>query len=146
MAEEFKLNGHDSEADDDLGTLKRLREVNRGDAQVTAMSKNEMSLMKGVAAPPPDTRDRFTHALHNANFIDDDEARIHVAAYDEAVRLGMNTEFNIQMLESLRGTNRKGGFHSNLTAAIFDALSHSKITSNQPRSASGNTNKNSPIA
>jgi hypothetical protein len=150
MADEFKLNGHNPDEtaveEDDVVALKHLRDLNREGGQVTSMSKNELSLMKGMASPPPDTIDRFTFALHNANFLDDEEAKIHIAAYAEAIRLGMDTEFNIQMLEGLRGTNRKGGYKSNLDAAIFDALSHSKITSNQPRSSSGSANKNSPLA
>jgi hypothetical protein len=151
---EFKLNGHDTEGDAAIeeqivqvqGALKDLDNFKRGDGILVRGTKEQLSLLNKIIASPDNTEDRFTSALARANFIDDQEMRIHIYAYAEAVELGMSTEFNIQMLEGLRGTNRKGGFKSNLVAALLDGLSHQKFTSNVPRGKDASTNPRSPIA
>jgi hypothetical protein len=155
MAEtDFKLNGHDPAGDAAIeeqlvqvgGALKDLDNFKRGDGILVRGTKEQLSLLNKMLASPDNTEDRFTSALSRANFIDDQEMKIHINAYAEAVELGMTTEFNIQMLEGLRGTNRKGGFKSNLVAALLDGLSHQKYTSNTPGVKSGGTNSRSPIA
>ena len=155
MAEtDFKLDGHDPEADEAIeeqivkvkGVIKDLDDFKRGDGILVRGTKEQLSLLNKMIASPDDTLDRFTSALSRANFIDDLEMRRHINAYSEAVELGMSTEFNIQMLEGLRGTNRKGGFKSNLIAALLDGLSHQKYTANVPRQKDGSTNTRSPIA
>jgi hypothetical protein len=152
--EVFKLNGHDSEGDVAIeseivkmqGVVKDLDDFKRGDGILVRGTKEQLSLLNKMLSAPDNTEDRFTLALSRANFLDETEMRIHILAYAEAIELGMTTEFNIQMLEGLRGTNRKGGFKSNLVAALLDGLSHQKYTANVPREKNGNTNSRSPIA
>lgn len=153
MAEEFHLNGHDTpealeetESQEVLnGAFKRLSDLSRGDGVLTSMTKADMSLLKSLACSPPNTEDRFTQALRNANFTDEKEMQKHIRAYAEAIRLGMDTELNIQMVEGLRGTNRKNGFKSNLIGSLLDSLSHQKYTANVPRADKGSNNPRSPL-
>lgn len=152
--EQFKLNGSGSTdeieetAEEVQAAHIKLSALQGRDGQLTTMGKTELSLLKSLDAGPANTDDRFTSNLRHANFIDDDERMDHIAAYNEAIYLGMDTEFNIQVLEGLKGTNRKGGFKNNLIAAFLDGISHQKYTSNTPKggSSSGSSNPRSPLS
>lgn len=80
------------------------------------------------------------------DFIDEDEAQDHVAAYYEAKELGMDTSFNVAFMFALCSVNRKGN-RSNLIAQLTDTLQHGKWAASNTKDRSHNgVNPRSPLA
>lgn len=148
----FHLNGHDTaEAVSDTATdeeikavQKKLGDLTRGESPLLSMTKNDISLLKQMLHAP-DNSDDFTRIVQICDFLDEDEANRELEAFYEAVRLGMNTQYNISHALSRSSINRKGAHRNSRVAALLDALSHQKFTSNAPRSANGSKNPNSPL-
>jgi len=69
------------------------------------------------------------------DFIDENEALDHVAAFYEAKELGMDTGFNVAYMFALVSSNRKTS-HTNLTAQLLDAVQHGKWAGNQQKGRS----------
>lgn len=151
--EELKVdgNGHNPIEDETPEQLEAVRiklsSISRGNGQLTTLTKQEVGLLHKMLNPP-DKGDDFIRICQICDFLDDEEANRELEAYYEAVRLGMDTNYNIAHALSRVAINRKGSNKSNRVAALLDALSHQKYTSNQPRSKDGNSNPSSrsPIA
>jgi hypothetical protein len=156
MPDEFKLNGHDEEGDAAIGDTEtqaqlqavklKLGDLTRADSPILSFSKQELGLLHKLITAP-DKSDDFTKIVEICDFLSEDEANDELFAFYEAVRLGMDTAFNIAHALSRSSINRKGGHRSSRAAMLMDTLSHQKFTSNAPRSkGSGNTNPRSPIS
>lgn len=141
-------NGHSDEplpeTPEQLEAVRiKLSQINRGDGIIT-MSKEQLSLMQAMFyASTEEYREQQMWRM--CDFIDEEEAADHVAAYYEAKELGMDTSFNVANMFALCSANRKGGFSHNLTALLSDVLQHGKWAMNQNKKGS-NGNPRSPIS
>lgn len=144
-------NGHGStseiaETEEELKVIrKKMDEVARGSSPILSLSKQDIGLLKQLIHSP-EKSDEFIRIVQICDFLDEDERNRELEAYYEAVRLGMSTEYNIAHALSCASINRKGAHRNSRVAALLDALSHQKITSNTPKGNNGNSNAKSPLA
>ena len=144
----FKLrpNEEDPEAEDQeqLNTAyKRLSELGSGDASMVTMSKQDLSLMKQIlTAASEEYKEQIMWRM--CDFIDEDEALDHVAAYYEAKDLGMDTSFNVAFMFALVSANRRTT-HSNLIGQLIDAVQHGKWAPNVTKGKGNGYSSRSPL-
>lgn len=105
----------------------KLKNLTRPDGSLVTLSRQELGLLHKMLTAPEQFREEQVFLI--ADFLDEDEALDHVAAFYEAKDLGMDTSFNVAFMFALAASNRKGG-KSNRVAMLLDALSHQKFTSN----------------
>ena len=148
---EFKLdnNGHgepEEETQEQLqGAAKKLSDLigNEGTSMVT-MSKQDLSLMKQIlTAASEEYKEQIMWRM--CDFVDEDEALDHVAAYYEAKDLGMDTDFNVAFIFALVSANRKTS-KSNLMSQILDALQHAKFAPSHNKGGGNGHNPRSPLS
>lgn len=135
-------NGQDGDVEEEtqeqLNTAyKNLLELGDGKTSMVTMSKQDLSLMKQIlTAASEEYKEQIMWRM--CDFIDEDEALDHVAAYYEAKELGLDTGFNVAFMFALVSTNRKTS-KSNLIALILDTVQHGKWA---PRITKGRANGN----
>lgn len=113
--------------------LKKLDNVQPGPGGAPIkLSGTDLSLLKQMISNNAGKTDDFIRIIQICDFLDEEEANRELEAYYEAVRLGMSTEYNIAHALSRASTNRKGSHSHSRVAALLDAMSHQKFTSNQP--------------
>lgn len=112
--------------------LQNLSDISGKNGAVAALSSKEISLLRQMIGSNAEKTDDFIKIVQICDFLDEEEANNELAAYYEAVRLGMSTEFNIAHALSRASINRKENHRNSRVAALLDALSHQKFTSNQP--------------
>jgi len=78
------------------------------------------------------------------SFLDDDEAKDHVAAYYEAKDLGMDTSFNVAYAFALCSANRKAGWN-NLIGNLLDTMQHGKWAQAPQGKVKNGANPRSPL-
>jgi len=151
---QFHLNGQkDVEDSGDNETLeelqksyKRLSDLKGQDGVLVSLTKQDLSLLKQMLHAP-DGGDDFIKIVQICDFIDEEERNKELDAFYEAVRLGMDTKYNIAHATSCASINRKGAHNNSRVAALLDALSHTKYTSNQPKGGDrGSSNPRSPLS
>jgi len=129
--------------------IKNLGQLGgRQDGTLVSMSKQQLSLLQ-QALHSPDTgaeTDSFIRLALILDFSSEEERRKVVDAYYEAVRLGMDTKWNIGDALSRCATNRPNSHHTNRLGWIGETLSHQKFTTNSSAGGkNGATNPRSPI-
>ncbi len=148
---EFKLNpnGHDEPEEETReqleGAAKKLSGLMgaEGTSMVT-MGKQDMALMKQIlTAASEEYKEQIMWRM--CDFVDEDEALDHVAAYYEAKDLGMDTDFNVAFIFALVSANRKTS-KSNLMSQILDALQHAKFAPNYKKGGGNGHNPRSPLS
>lgn len=118
-------------------------EDGRGASMVT-MSKQDFSLMKQIlTAASEEYKEQIMWRM--CDFVDEDEALDHVAAYYEAKDLGMDTGFNVAFMFALVSANRKG-IKSNLMAQLLDTVQHGKWAGNTTKGKNDGHNPRSPLS
>ena len=117
----------EAESQEQLETAaKRLKDLVSGEgSSMVTMGKQDMALMKQIlTAASEEYKEQIMWRM--CDFIDEDEALDHVAAYYEAKDLGMDTDFNVAYMFALVSANRKTS-KTNLMSQILDALQHAKF-------------------
>lgn len=120
-AKEPGTNGHDPESPQQLeAVFKKLNDLHRGDGSVVTMTKQELGLLQTILRS---ATDEYKEEIfwRMVDFVDQDEALDHVAAFYEAKELGMDTGFNVAYVFALCSVNRKGP-RNNLSAMIMDTM------------------------
>lgn len=140
--------GHDEpevESQEQLDSAyKKLKDLSGDGTLMVTMSKQDLSLMKQIlTAASEEYKQQIMWRM--CDFIDEDEALDHVAAYYEAKDLGMDTGFNVAYMFALVSSNRKTS-HTNLIAQILDALQHGKWAPNLKRGNGDGHNPRSPLS
>lgn len=126
--------------------LKHLNELKRPDGALTTLGKQELSLLQKVLSTATEAY-REEQMWRMCDFVDDEEALDHVAAYYEARELGMDTSFNVAYMFALCSANRKGAFTSNLIANIVDAVQKGKwARASSGKAKHDGTSPRSPLA
>jgi hypothetical protein len=139
-------NNQDETQEELQAVHKKLSDLTREDGILVSLTKQQLSLLQQMLHSPDDG-DKFTKIALTLDFESEDERRKVVAAFYEAVRLGMNTDWNISDALSRCATNRKNSHRTSRVGFIGETLSHSKFTSNVPRGKeSGSSNPRSPLS
>jgi hypothetical protein len=124
---------------------KKLSELSRPDGSLVTFGKQELSLMQKILSTGSESY-REEQMWRMCDFVDEDEALDHVAAYYEAKELGMDTSFNVAYAFALVSANRKGS-KSNLISMLTDTLQHGKWASSPQGSKNKNgSNPRSPLS
>lgn len=122
---------------------KKLTDLAGGGTSMVTMTKQDLSLMKQIlTAASEEYKEQIMWRM--CDFVDEDEALDHVAAYYEAKDLGMDTGFNVAFVFSLVSANRKTN-KSNLIAQILDAMQHGKWIPNFKKGQGNGHNPRSPL-
>ena len=123
--------------------FKKLSDLSgRGTSMVT-MTKQDLSLMKQIlTAVSEEYKEQVMWRM--CDFLDEDEALDHVAAFYEAKDLGMDTGFNVAFMFALVSANRKTT-HTNLMAQLIDAVQHGKWAQNFTKGKGNGHNPRSPL-
>lgn len=134
----------EEESQEQLGaSAKLLSTLHRGDGSLVSMTKQELGLLKQIlTAASEEYKEQIMWRM--CDFIDEDEALDHVAAYYEAKDLGMDTGFNVAFMFALVSANRKTT-HTNLMAQLIDAVQHGKWASNFVKGKGNGHNPRSPL-
>jgi hypothetical protein len=145
---EVSDNGHSEEAEtqEELNAIGiRLSTLTRKDGILT-MSRQELSLLQKILSTG--TEDfRSEQMWRMCSFLDQEEALDHIAAYEEAKELGMDTGFNVAYAFALCSANRKGNFNNNLIAVLSETLQHGKWANAQrTKSNDSGRSSRSPLA
>lgn len=123
---------------------KRLSDLKRGDGVVT-MTRQELSLLQKILSTGTEEF-RKEQMWRMCSFLDQEEALDHIAAYEEAKELGMDTSFNIAYAFALCSANRKGNFDNNLISVLSETLQHGKWANAQRiRTNDTGNNPRSPV-
>jgi len=149
---EFHLsnNGHtevEEETEEQLQVAhKKLTDLvgNGKDGALVTFGKQELSLLQKVLSTGSE-KYREEQMWRMCDFIDEDEALDHVAAYYEARDLGMDTSFNVAFAFALSSANRKIN-RNNLVAQLLDALQHGKWANAPQGKKKDGTNARSPLS
>ena len=137
-------NGHDEESQEELQTAyKTLSELSAGGTSMVQFSKQDLSLMKQILSTGSEEYREQT-MWRMCDFLDEDEALDHVAAYYEAKDLGMDTTFNVAYMFALTSANRKTG-NTSLIAKLLGVFDFSNKGGNQKRGNRGDYNSRSPL-
>ena len=122
---------------------KKLKNLAGGGTSMVTMTKQDLSLMKQIlTAASEEYKEQIMWRM--CDFIDEDEALDHVAAYFEAKDLGMDTDFNVAFMFALVSANRKTN-KSNLISQILDAMQHSKWVPSFKKGQDNGHNPRSPL-
>jgi len=115
----------EDETQEQLDTaFKNLQSLTKPDGSLVSISKQDLSLLKQIlTASTEEYKEQIMWRM--CDFVDEDEALDHVAAYYEAKDLGMDTSFNVAFMFALVSANRKTG-HTNLIGQLVDAVQHGK--------------------
>ncbi|KKL77238.1 hypothetical protein LCGC14_2036900 [marine sediment metagenome] len=149
VAERLNPNGHDDpeeETQEQLDTtFKKLSNLTRADGSVVSMTKQELGLLQRILRAA-DEEYKEQAMWRMCDFVDENEALDHVAAFYEAKELGMDTTFNVAFMFALCSANRKIG-KTNLMAQLLDTMQHGKWAQGNVK-GKGNDNRNprSPLA
>ena len=137
-------DGHGEESQEQLQTAyKKLQDLAGGGASMVTFSKQDMSLMKQIlTAVSEEYKEQIMWRM--CDFVDEDEALDHVAAYFEAKDLGMDTDFNVAFMFALVSANRKTN-KSNLISQILDTMQHAKWVPNFKKGQGNGHNPRSPL-
>lgn len=129
--------GSDEETQEQIdGAIKKLGSLSRGDGSLVSISKQDLSLLKQILTAA--TEEYKAQVMWRmCDFVDENEALDHVAAYYEAKDLGMDTNFNVAFIFALVSSNRKTN-HSNLIGQLIDAVQHGKWAQNAGKGKSSN--------
>ena len=146
-----KSNGHDnpSELEETQDAIEQAYAIldgkPRGSISPVTFAKQDMSLMQKILVTSTEEYREET-IWRMMNFMDEEEALDHVAAYYEAKELGMDTSFNVAFAFALVATNRKTT-QTSLISILLDTLQHGKWATNQTQSRKSNygSNPRSPI-
>ena len=85
---------------------KKLTDLAGGGTSMVTLTKQDLSLMKQIlTAASEEYKEQIMWRM--CDFIDEDEALDHVAAYFEAKDLGMDTGFNVAFMFALVSANRR---------------------------------------
>jgi len=109
----------------------KVEEWQKNDSQIASLSGVELSLLRQMLTVPEEYRRQQIFLI--SEFMDQEEALDHVAAYYEALELGMDTGFNVAYMMALAATNRRENARSNRVAAILASLSSFRYTTNTPK-------------
>jgi len=138
---ENRENGHGEGSGDETqeqidSALKNLKTLSRGDGSLVSISKQDLSLLKQIlTASTEEYKEQVMWRM--CDFVDENEALDHVAAFYEAKDLGMDTNFNVAFMFALVSANRKTN-HSNLIGQLIDAVQHGKWAQNAGKGKSSN--------
>ena len=122
---------------------KKLKDLAGGGTSMVTMTKQDLSLMKQIlTAASEEYKEQIMWRM--CDFVDEDEALDHVAAYYEAKDLGMDTGFNVAFMFALVSANRKTN-KSNLIAQILDAMQHGKWIPQFKKGQGNGHNPRSPL-
>jgi len=121
-------DGHEEgeeETQEQLQTaVKKLEDLAGGGASMVTFTKQDLGLMKQIlTAVSEEYKEQIMWRM--CDFLDEDEALDHVAAFYEAKDLGMDTSFNVAFMFALVSANRKTN-KTNLIAQILDTMQHGK--------------------
>lgn len=151
MKKELELesgsDGHDEpevETQEQLDSAyKKLTDLAGGGTSMVTMTKQDLSLMKQIlTAVSEEYKEQVMWRM--CDFLDEDEALDHVAAFYEAKDLGMDTSFNVAFMFALVSANRKTN-KSNLIAQILDAMQHGKWIPQFKKGQGDGHNPRSPL-
>ncbi len=136
--------GPEAETQEQLNAVRKNLEDLAGEGtSLVTMSKQDLSLMKQIlAAASEEYKEQIMWRV--CDFVDEDEALDHVAAYYEAKDLGMDTTFNVAFMFALISTNRKTT-NTNLISKILGTLQYSNWTQKSKGKSDGNRSSNSPL-
>lgn len=116
-----------------------------GTGALVTFGKQELSLLQKILSTGTEEF-REQQFWRMCSFIDEDEAKDHVAAFYEAKDLGMDTSFNVAYAFALCSANRKQSFSNNLLANILDSLQHAKwATANQGKVKNNGSSSRNPL-
>lgn len=101
------------------------------DPAISNLGMGELSLLKQMLAAPEEYHRQQFFLI--CEFLNREDALDHVAAYYEAVELGMDTGFNVAYMFACAASNEKGQVRSSRVAALLDSLSHFRYTANTPK-------------
>jgi len=142
-------NGHEDievETQEQLdSSYKKLSDLAGGDGtSMVTLSKQDLSLLKQMlSAATEEYKEQVMWRM--CDFLDENEALDHVAAYFEAKDLGMDTDFNVAFMFALVSTNRKTN-KSNLMAQMLDTVQHGKWAQNVSKGRfNGSQSSRSPL-
>ena len=142
-------NGHEEPKEESQEQLqevaRKLKGLTREDGSVVSMSKQELGLLQRMLQA--NTEKYKEQAMWRmCDFIDENEALDHVAAYYEAKELGMDTDFNVAFMFALCSANRKIA-KTNLIAQLMDTMQHGQWARNQNKGKNDNgRSPRSPLA
>ena len=144
---ELKINpnGHDEdESQEQLDNVfKQLSALGDGETSLASMSKQDLSLMKQIlSAASEEYKEQIMWRM--CDFVDEDEALDHVAAYFEAKELGMETAFNVAYMFALVSANRKTN-KSNLISQLLGALQMGKWAQQTQKGKTNGHSSRSPL-
>lgn len=131
--EQLELPGSDGagQEEEDARVLMargKIEEWRKEGGAVSNLSRSDLTLLKMfVSAPEEYKRESF---FGICDFLDQEEALDHVAAYYEALELGMDTSFNFAFCMALTACNRKTN-RSNRVYSILNSLSSFRYITNQ---------------
>ena len=140
-------NGHQEESPEQIeAVMKKLSTLHRGDGSVVSMTRQELGLLQTIlrSATEQYKEEIFWRMV---DFMDQEEALDHVAAFYEAKELGMDTGFNVAYVFALCSVNRRGP-RNNLTAMIMDTMQfgqHAR-SGNNTKGKDATKNPRSPLA
>ncbi len=142
-------NGHEEAEEESQEQLqevaRKLKGLTRADGSVVSMSKQELGLLQRMLQA--NTEEYKEQAMWRmCDFIDENEALDHVAAFYEAKELGMDTDFNVAFMFALCSANRKIA-KTNLIAQLMDTMQHGQWARNQSKGKNDNgRSPRSPLA
>lgn len=149
-ADERLLSGNgehedEEESQEQLNAAYKTLDGLISEGSLTSITKQDLSLLKQILAAS--TEEYREHTMWRmCDFLDEDEAYDHVAAYYEAKDLGMDTGFNVAYTFALCSTNRKG-IKNNLIAQMLDTLQHGKWAQSGVKGRSnGDKSPRSPLS
>lgn len=144
---EIGPNGHhdlEEESPEQIkAVLKNLSDLKREDGSLVRLTPQQLSLLQKMLTAPEEHKREQVFLI--CDFLDEEEALDHVAAYYEALDLGMDAGFNVAFMFALAASNRKGD-KTNRVAMLLDALQHVKYTANTVGQKHGDRNPRSPIS
>jgi hypothetical protein len=121
-----------------------LDDFAKGRQPLISMGKEELSLMQTMLRTVTEEYKELTF-WRMMDFIDEDEAYDHVAAFYEAKDLGMSVDPNVAYAFALCSARRKKtGF--NLIDILTDTLQHGKWAAPPQKGKNGNANPRSPLS
>lgn len=136
--------GQETETQEQLqSAYKNLKDLAGDGASMVTFTKQDLGLMKQIlTAVSEEYKEQIMWRM--CDFIDEDEALDHVAAYFEAKDLGMDTGFNVAFMFALVSANRKTN-KSNLIAQILDTMQHGKWIQPFKKGGGNGHNPRSPL-